>query len=145
MRNVLLVRTETGPAGTFGRIASGCFQAYTVERPINGDHPCIPAGVCRFALVNSPRHGVVYEAKPGEIKGRTKIQFHPMNWASESLGCIGLGRAIMDIQRKDGTMCKGVSSSLECTRAFMAEMDGEDFQLTVIWGPEFDPPNEPGY
>ncbi len=145
MKNVLLVRTETGPAGTFGRIASGCFQAYSVERPTNGDHPCIPAGVYHFALVDSPRHGRVYEAKPGEIKGRTNIQVHVFNHASESLGCIGLGRAIMDIQKKDGTMCQGVSSSLECTRAFMAEMDGEEFQLTVMWDQSFDLPYEPGF
>jgi hypothetical protein len=145
MRKVLLTRNETGPEGTFGRIATdGMFEATTLELPWLNNEPnksCIPAGVYRCALVDSPSKGRVYEVRGSLLGGRTHILIHPANWSHQLLGCIAIGRAEGLVQdEKRGGAFRGIMSSRDAVIGFMNDLTDaqglpEEFQLTVIWGP----------
>lgn len=153
MRKVLLTRNETGPDGTFGRIATdGMFEAATLELPWSNNKPnmsCIPAGVYRCALVDSPRHGRVYEVRG--VSGRDHILIHPANWIRQLLGCIAIGRAEGMVHDKvRGGEFRGIMSSRDATLGFMADMTdsqgvGQDFELTIIWGVDSYSAYEPGF
>lgn len=132
MKKVIIVRDPSSPAGTFGLLtAERGFQLYTLERPGDGDHPAIPEGDYRVIWTSGlhPHHPQCYEVM--NVPGRTAILIHPANWFDELLGCIALGRSIMDIQRKDGTMMRGISSSVDAVNAFVNHMGKENFQLTI--------------
>lgn len=147
MRKGRLVRTETDEDGTFGLLCLDTgFSCYVLERPTTGEYPCIPAGTYVFKIrKDSPKHGVVYEAE--KVPGRTNIQIHNANWADELLGCLAPGRAILDIERKDGTIKKGVTSSKDACYALMNDLEKAPFELTISWkdgvNPKTDEKNEP--
>ncbi len=133
MRKATLTRTETGPDGTFGLLATDSgFSCYIVERPAVGDHPCIQAGTYKFKWrKDSPSHGECYEAE--FVPDRTNIQIHAANWADQLLGCLAPGRAIMDVQRPDKTMRVGVTSSKDALAALEADLGKDPFVLTISW------------
>lgn len=135
MRKVTVERFESDDAGVFGNLktASG-FACYTLERPVKGDHPCIPAGtysVERKSKAEHPQRGPCYEIM--KVKDRTDILIHSANWSSELLGCLSLGRSICDVAHKDGTKSKGVTSSRDAVAAFEADLEREPFELTISW------------
>lgn len=141
MRKVLLTRNESGPDGTFGRIATdNMFQASTLELPWANNKPnesCIPAGVYLCAMTDSPKYGKVYEIKG--VPGRTHILVHPANWSHQLQGCLAIGRSegmVRDARR--GGAFRGILSSRDAVLGFMADLtDSEgkqqDFELTVRW------------
>lgn len=151
MRKVLLTRNDTGPDGTFGRIATdNMFQATTLELPWANNKPnesCIPEGTYLFKMVKSPTRGDVYEAV--NVPGRTNIQIHPANWCRQLLGCIAIGRCegtVVDSKR--GGAFRGLLSSRDAVIGFMADLtDAEgkqqDFELTVRWDPFCGPQEKP--
>lgn len=132
-RQVLLERQDYGPDGTFGVVQTGTYECYSLERPTDGDHPCIPEGIYKVvwkAKADHPIHGPCYEVTG--VPGRTAILIHPANWADQLRGCIALGRAIMDITRPDGKKTsKAVSSSLDAVAGFEADLEEANFILTV--------------
>ena len=66
------------------------FECFTLERPREGEHPCIPAGTYRVQLTLSPHmHYVTPEIL--NVPGRTHIRIHIANKASELLGCTAVG------------------------------------------------------
>lgn len=138
MRKATLVRTETGPEGTFGLLSTDSgFSCYIVERPWLDNkqgESCIPAGLYRFRWrKDSPLHGEVYEAE--KVLDRTNIQIHSANWADQLLGCLAPGRAIMDIKRPDGEIRKGVTSSRDATAGLVADLGKAQFDLAISWAP----------
>lgn len=143
MRKVLLTRNETGPDGTFGRIATdNMFQASTLELPWANNKPnesCIPEGTYLCSLVDSPKYGRVYEIKG--VPGRSHILFHPLNWHTQSNGCVGIGRSEgMVFDAKRGGKYRGILSSRDAVLGFMADLTDstgkqEPFELTVRWNP----------
>lgn len=147
MRKVLLTRNETGLDGTFGRIATdNMFQATTLELPWANNKPnesCIPEGTYLCSLVDSPKYGRVYEIKG--VPGRSHILFHPLNWSTQSNGCVGIGRSegmVHDKNRKGDF--RGIMSSRDATISFMNDLTdasgiGEDFTLTVRWDEHCNP------
>ena len=132
---VVIQRDPSGPDGTFGKLtAPAGFQCYTLEKPDKGNEPqtsCIPAGTYRVEWrTDSPAHGEVYELKG--VAGRTNIQIHSANCEDELLGCIALGRAIMEkVERKGKPTRKGVTSSRDAIAAFVAQMSKLPFRLTI--------------
>lgn len=107
-----LRRTRQDDEGTFGHLTLDGFEAVTVERPKDGDHPCIPAGTYNWKKFVSPHNGpcLLLEGVPG----RTMIEMHAANFMLQLLGCIAPGR---DFARFTGTWegqpydLQGVSSS----------------------------------
>ncbi len=119
-----LTRIRTGDDGTFGiwTDENDTQLCVTVERPKTGDHPCIPAGTYTFNLYNSPKHGQVWMAE--NVPNRTNIEVHNANFASQLLGCIGVGdrfgvidgiAAVMDSEATLKVLRKILPSKFELT------------------------------
>lgn len=95
-----LTRTALGYGGkpTLGVLVSrdGRFTCHTLERSVDGDHPCIPSG--SYAVVkdihhpNSPHWYACPELRG--VPGRSEIQIHIANRADELLGCIAVGEEV---------------------------------------------------
>lgn len=131
----VIVRDEVGPLGAFGALtAEGGFQCYTLENSAL----LIPAGTYAAVWKCHPERGLCYELL--SVKDRTGILIHSGNWFDDSKGCILLGRAIMDVKRKDGSMMRGVSSSRDACLGFAAHMERKPFELTIKWAPGAQPP-----
>ena len=146
-----------GPEGTFGKIeASTGYKSITMERPpLIVTHTCIAPGgpfLCEVDL--SPAfyghgtdygfgRGMVYHVR--NVPGRDNILLHSANWPIEIAtmadlhhyqleGCVALGAAVARIQvpAPDLRMLKGITSSFDAVKAFMASMAGEPFMLTIV-------------
>lgn len=97
MTTVFLDRFKTGPDGTFGGLTDDSNlikdrSIFTVERPMTGDHPCISSGTYQVEPYASPKHGDVWQVM--NVPGRSNIEIHPANLASELLGCIAVGDSL---------------------------------------------------
>lgn len=131
MLTLVLNRQNGDSYGTFGDLerADGSIICVTCERSDHGDHPCIPAGTYRCSMRWSEKHqrrlyGVA-------VPGRSDIEIHSANWPSQLLGCIALGEKVELIEGK-----LGVSDSRNTFDAFMKEMGGVDFMLSVLDTPD---------
>lgn len=130
-------------------------------RDNHSDRSCILPGptdapvTYRCEIANSPEHGLVYYVR--NVKSRTNVEIHPFNLAgdilkglcAQALGCIGLGRSIDTFKKGDrlkGVLIEGgigsvvlaqdqqgVTSSKDAVEGFMADLDGEPFDLTISW------------
>jgi len=121
---ILLTRYKTDNNGTFGRLSMNCqFLCFTVERPITGDHPCIPVGVYDVEPYQSPSHGDVWLLK--DVPDRSMIEIHVANRASELLGCIAPGTTLGEIG--------GIPAVLGSKKAFDMLKDTlpSEFPLTI--------------
>ena len=139
MRKATLTRTETGDDGTFGTfVTDSLFQVYSLELPWRENkqnESCIPPGVYKCEMRESPKHGKRYHVL--KVADRTDILFHSGNWAgdeskgfkSQLLGCISVGRAIGSLLGQ-----KAVLGSRDAVAGLENDMDGELFELTIRWG-----------
>lgn len=133
---VLILRDPSTDQGTPGVLVSESFGCRTLELPWLDNlskRSCIPAGVYRCAIVNSPRFGRVYHVQ--NVPGRSAVLIHPGNWAGQIpqwrthvQGCIVLGE-------RAGTLSgqRAVLVSKPAVRRFMAAMGGRPFDLEVRW------------
>lgn len=135
MRTALLLRAETGPQGTFGRLLLPGISFFTGELPWRenrSDLSCIPLGVYRCPWTMSPRfRRRMYLVEP--VPGRAGIRVHSANFMGDNPpfhkqlnGCIALGEKLgwMDGQ-------KAVLLSAPAIRRFESIMKGETFILEV--------------
>ena len=94
MKSLKLVRFLEGPGiGTFGILHGQGFACFTVERPWRNNEvniSCIPVGDYMCERDKMGRHQVY---RILDVPGRTAIEFHAANKASELQGCIGLGES----------------------------------------------------
>ena len=103
MKNLTLIRTQTGDQGTAGRLLdeSGRHLCFTLEPPWRDNQPdisCIPAGSYPVLEHYSQKFGHVLMLQ--NVPGRTYIYIHAGNVAgdrsqglsSHSYGCILTGR-----------------------------------------------------
>lgn len=126
-----LDRIKTGDSGTFGMLTddsdtSGHPLCFTIERPYTGEHPCIAHGVYTFNKFQSPSKGDVWlrdDAAAGD--GRSMIEIHPANMASQLLGCIAPGSSMGEID--------GVPAVLnsKMTFAMLKSKLPDTFQMTI--------------
>ena len=144
MPDFRLVRHKQDAFATYGRLldADGNEVCVTLERPWvdNNDDgkrdkgvSCIAAGtyVAKRRL-DSPKHGEVFELQ--DVPDATNIQIHAANLPDELEGCIALGVAFGQVQRKkDIVALPGIVSSKVALKAFMRRMEGIDaFALAII-------------
>ena len=139
------------------------FSCYTQELPWRDnrhDVSCVlpapgdPPLTMLVALVDSPEHGRVYGIP---APGRDHVLIHPYNLAgdilkglvAQALGCVGLGNSIGTFAKgtrlkgilPDGSIGsvvlaadqQGVTSSKDAVERFMADLNGEAFELTISW------------
>jgi hypothetical protein len=133
---VLILRDPSTEEGTPGVLVSESFGCRTLELPWLDNTPkrsCIPAGVYRCAVVNSPRFGRVYGVQA--VPGRSHILIHSGNWAGQIpqrrthvQGCILLGERMGSLSGQ-----RAVLLSRPAVRRFMAAMGGKPFELEVRW------------
>lgn len=70
-------------------------MCFTIERPWLDNQPqlsCIPAGTYLFYRFQSPHNGDVW--RTDSVPGRTAIEIHSANFASQLEGCIAVGSSI---------------------------------------------------
>ncbi len=123
----IIYRSPPTTQGTFGIwfIDNAPF-CVTLERPAEGDHPCIKPGTYQCDRFHSPHNGNCWLLKGTEP--RTMIQIHVANRYTELLGCIAPGRRF-------GTL-EGIPAVLESAYA-MADLykkNGDHFKLTIVGG-----------
>lgn len=128
MKVARLVRFETGPQGTFGRLTVDGLGWWTVERPWlsnASDVSCIPGGTYTCRLTYSPRFGMsLYLVE--NVPDRFGVRIHPANLARQLNGCIALGRKLGTM---DGVKC--VLVSRPAVREFESVMQRKPFTLEV--------------
>lgn len=125
-----IIRKASAEYGTFGQWLddSSKFLCYTLERPATGDHPCILAGTYTFSQFNSPHNGDVWlRDDKAANDGRSMIEIHPADLASQLLGCIAPGSVIGQL---DGI--PAVLNSQNTMKMLKASLP-EKFILTIEW------------
>lgn len=124
-----LTRTKTSLSGTFGVITDedGIRLCYTVERPKTGVHPCIAPGTYTFNSFISPTKGDVWLRDDKSANdGRSMIEIHSANFASELLGCIAPGDAIGEIHGVPAVLNSKVTFNM------LKSILPDSFELQVI-------------
>lgn len=137
----VLSRYESTDQGTFGHLnLENGFSCRTAELPWRGNSgqiSCIPLGVYKFNWINSPKHGMCYEAEA--VPGRSNIQIHSANfagdvlrgWESQLLGCIALGESAGQLKNKDGILQKAVLASRAMMKKFEESTQGETLEIAI--------------
>ncbi|MGD1831011.1 MAG: DUF5675 family protein [Spirochaetaceae bacterium] len=119
MSYLKLIRVIRQPDCTVGNLYLGnTFFCYTMERPWEHNErnvSCIPEGNYMADLIVSPSYGSTFEITG--VPDRDHILFHPGNWASDSEGCVLLGRTVAASTR--GLM---VTDSRNTVAEFMQRM-----------------------
>jgi hypothetical protein len=136
---------ERGPStdeGTFGVLTlGGDVQLYSVELPWRNNatgKSCIPLGIYRCEVVNSPRFGRVYGVL--DVPGRSNILIHAANyggdvekgWTSDLLGCIGPAMRVGQLPRRtDGKAQRAGLASKDALERLHAWGGGLPFELEI--------------
>lgn len=137
-----LVRRPSSDQGTFGVLTFGVHQVYSLELPWRQNArrvSCIPPGVYRCALVNSPRFGRVYGV--ADVPGRSHVLIHSANlagdvakgWATQLQGCIAPCERIGALRLQNGRMQRAGLVSRPALRKLMDWGKGQPFDLEVLW------------
>lgn len=132
MKTVSLIRYFAGSHGTFGRMTLDGKAWWTVERPPTGDHPAIPIGT--YGLTMGIHHAGKPDAYPcywlQDVPGRSAIQIHIANLATQLEGCIAPGLTL-DFVTVGGQKSLGVTSSGDAFKYFMLAMSGQPGTITI--------------
>lgn len=128
MQRLTLKRIESNSRVTLGFIYFDNFIYHTLELPWKNNKlfiSCIPDGVYRCAIRQSPKNGEVYELQG--VSGRTYIQIHTANIASDLSGCIAIGCRF-------GTQLGqlAVLSSKRANNKFKEALNYEPFELEIV-------------
>lgn len=134
-----LKRDEYRPDGIFGALFQDDSEkpfCVTLERAYkceNGYEPKLPAGTYECKLRESPKFGrklfQVFGVPPFHGTPVTFIEIHIGNFNHDSIGCILLGKIILEFPI--GSFALGASK--DAFNAFMNSLDGQEtFPLTVL-------------
>ena len=137
---VNLLRTETGPHGTFGiLVIPGKTTLHSLELPWKDNKAnvsCIPTGKYKCLWTYSPAFGrmmYILEAVPK----RSGIRIHSGNYAGDKnlgyksnlLGCISFGTKLGVLSGQ-----KVVLNSVVAVRQLESAMNKQPFILNISWG-----------
>lgn len=136
MRRATLTRDPSTDEGTFGTLQLDGQTLHSIELPWRDNKPresCIPVGLYRCEIVQSPKFGRVYGLR--DVPGRSNILIHAANWAgdtskgyrSDLLGCIA---PCMVFGQLNGQMA-GLQSRVALAE-LMAWAGGELFELEIV-------------
>ena len=163
MKEVTLIRTETGDEGTFGEITVGEQAWVSLELPWRGNKPaisCVPAGDYLFRWrSDSPKNGECFELwddpktpKREDAAGRAVIQIHAANLAGDKSkgyacqleGCTapGKGLAVFGVKppaAADVRTQRGVVQSRQALVELVAALGCATFMLKISWAPGISP------
>lgn len=139
MNLLTLTRMGSTPWGTFGTLRLPDGTAFPTVEPQwlhnAAGSSCIPAGEYDMAMRSSPivAKSSGFEFPRGwEVTGvpdRRLIMIHPGNWASDSNGCILVGRAHVVLGGK-----LGVSASRAAFKDLMGRLAKDnDWRIDITW------------
>lgn len=137
---VRLVREPSTDEGTFGRLSFGPHRCFSIELPWRNNRrqrSCIPPGVYRCAIVQSPRFGRVYGV--ANVPGRSHVLIHSANlggdvdlgWDTQLHGCIAPCERLGAMRSRSGRMQAAGLVSRPATARLMAWAAGQPFTLTI--------------
>ena len=139
MNTLTLSRMGSTPWGTLGTLRLPDGTAFPTVEPVWQYNArgvsCIPAGEYEMKMRSSPMVAKTsgFEFQRGwEITGvpdRSLIMIHPGNWASNSNGCILVGRAHAVIQGKPGVTASRAAFKDLMTRLARAE----EWAISISW------------
>jgi hypothetical protein len=140
VKRALLERGESTDEGTFGVLRLDGQTLRTTELPWRDNATgvsCIPPGVYRCELVNSPRFGRVYGVR--DVPGRQNILIHAANfggdksqgWHTELLGCIAPAMSVGVLTNPNGVTQRAGLQSKAALAEFMAWAGGLPFELEI--------------
>lgn len=116
-----LQRSVLGRDGkpTLGTMTSndGTFSCKTLERSVNGDHPCIPAAP--YAMGYAMHHGKYRCPEVLNVPDRTAIHVHVANCCAELLGCIAVG----DNVSEDGESIEHSQDAFDRLMAYLKDVE----------------------
>jgi hypothetical protein len=135
-----LTRGASTDQGTFGVLKFGTSVIRTVELPWRNNarqRSCIPPGVYRCSIVNSPRFGRVYGV--ANVPGRTHVLIHSANfagdvdlgWTSQLHGCIAPCQRVGAMRNSGGKMQAAGLLSRPALNSLMAWAAGQPFNLEI--------------
>jgi hypothetical protein len=135
-------RRPSTDQGTFGVLEFGAQRVRSLELPWRQNmrqRSCIPPGLYRCALVQSPRFGRVYALK--NVRNRNHILIHAANLAgdvelgytTELQGCIAPCERIGKMLNKSGQMQQAGLVSRPALRRLMDWASGKPFELEIVW------------
>ena len=137
---VVLTRNESGDQGTIGTLNFLTHYVRTLELPWRENErkfSCIPRGIYRCNLVDSPSFGRVYLLD--NVPERSAILIHPANfagdtklgWQSELEGCIAPCKKIGTLENRRMVPQMAGIASRSAFNFFMAAMQRSSFNLEV--------------
>lgn len=141
MRRATITRAPSTDEGTFGTLAlDDGPRLMSLELPWRDNATgasCIPTGVYRCELVNSPRFGKVFEVR--DVPGRQNILIHAANfagdtakgWHSQLLGCIAPISALGALRNPAGKVQRAGMDSKAALAQVMAWAGGLPFELEI--------------
>lgn len=115
--------------GTYGRLTSGSFRCFTVERPWIGNapyHSCIPAGTYLAKRGTFASGGGYEDLELVDVPNRDKIEVHAANAPSELLGCI----APNEFLKFDGARMVGANSR-HTLKALLESFDEDECWIVI--------------
>ena len=88
-----LIREQDDGTATWGRLYKSLTPIYYTMEPSlsHTSHPCLPVGCYELRWSYSPKYKRKMLEVLENLPNRSGIRIHSLNYAHESLGCIGLG------------------------------------------------------
>lgn len=86
---------------------------------------CIPTGLYKCKIVNSPRYGEVYEVM--NVKHRTHILIHSGNTEADTRGCILVGQSFGELKGEPAVLNSKVT-----LRALYSITNNLEFDLEIV-------------
>lgn len=129
-RELLITRLSDDGIQTLGEfnVIGYSFSGKTMELPYKDNQheiSCIPKGIYFVEKRYSTTHGYHFHVK--DVPNRDMILIHEGNYHFNYKGCIGVGKAFMDLN-KDGLMDITETKS---TLALLYSIMPETFKLTI--------------
>lgn len=139
MKEIVIARHGSTPWGTFGHLYVAGEQFATVELPWRGNLrnvSCIPVGTYLIRLgEHVQQDGTRYPCyELQDVPDRSNIEIHIANYATDLLGCIGIGSRFSILNGVPAV----ASSSAAHARWLEIMNDDVEARLTIHWNPEFD-------
>lgn len=121
---------ESEEHGTFGAMkiqkAPFCWTMEPPDRENVQNRSSIPAQQYACKRTLSPKYGETFEIT--NVPGRTHVLFHPLNLATETKACVGLGDELGELRGR-----KAILDSRKTFNRFMGIFAGfSEFHLTII-------------
>jgi hypothetical protein len=131
MERVQIIREQTNDVQTLGSLVfRGDILCYTLELPWRNNErqiSKIPKGVYKVVRRWSKKYQHHFHVTG--VQGRDLILIHHGNFFKDTLGCILVGRELLDI---DGDGHKDVTASLATMKLLLDVLPKEDFELEII-------------